>query len=172
MTMRFAKPALTVPGQLDLLRQRGLQIRDPDRAEWLPRTTTLFRLTPYMRPFQRPGDPEHRFLDGARLSDIVAVHRFDSELQQLVMAAIEPIEVAVRAATTNHMAQAHGTHCYMGYHLFGREYDHARLLNELRGQAEQEQKSLPREQLQIGKRRSDTATKQRQIEKRNRDNYS
>lgn len=96
----FSKPSLTPA----LLKKRGLAVNDPERAQRLLEVNTLFRLSPYMRPFQDPGDAEHRFLPGSCLADIVSIYRFDGELRQLMMVAIERIEVAIRAGISNIMA--------------------------------------------------------------------
>ena len=52
----FDKPALHVEQQLELLKQRGLQVANDDSAMRFLEVVTLFRLSPYMRPFQQP-DP-------------------------------------------------------------------------------------------------------------------
>ncbi|WP_458131136.1 Abi family protein [Pseudomonas sp. R3-41] len=57
---------------------------------------TLFRLSPYMRPFQEPG-PEHTFKPGSTLKAIVDIYRFDGSLRRITMDAIERVEVAIRA---------------------------------------------------------------------------
>ncbi len=169
--MQFAKPPLTVDGQLNLLLRRGLQVSNPQRARSLLRSTTLFRLTPYMRPFQIADDPEHSFRANARLAEIVDIYRFDSELRQLVMAAIERIEVAVRAAISNHMAPQYGAHWYMDERLFNRRYDHARLLHDIELQLQEERRKFAREMEQIEKSAASPEVKQQRIENRKRDNY-
>jgi len=54
----FDKPALSVEQQLELLKQRGLQVVNDDRAMRFLEVVTLFRLSPYMGPFQETN-PEH-----------------------------------------------------------------------------------------------------------------
>ncbi|WP_241001518.1 hypothetical protein [Pseudomonas viridiflava] len=49
----FEKPALSVEQQLELLKQRGLHVANDDRAMRFLEVVTLFRLSPYMRPFQK-----------------------------------------------------------------------------------------------------------------------
>lgn len=109
----FDRPPLEPAEQLQLLEARGLQISDRDRALRLLEVTSLFRLTPYMRPFQFREDAERRFRPGARLADVVSVYSLDAELRHAVMVAIERIEVALRACISNSMAPRHGAHWYI-----------------------------------------------------------
>lgn len=168
---RFAKPALTAGEQLDLLIERGLHINDRERALRLLEVTTSFRLSPYMRPFQYPDDPEHRFKPNARLSDIMQVYRFDSDLRQLVMVAIERVEIAVRTGISNHMACTYGTHWYLTPARFKAHFDHSRLLTELNDKLVKETRQYHRETERIERAKVPEEIKQVRKESRKRDNY-
>jgi len=168
----FEKPPLTIEGQMQLLKDRGLTILDEGRASRFLEVVSLFRLSPYMRPFQHAGNPDHQFQDGATLRQIVTVYRFDRELRNLVMDALERVEVAVRASITNHMAPAYAdSHWYLKPENFKAQYNHQRLLDELSSKLEEERRHFERETNRIqGSRASDEAKAQR-IEHRKRDNY-
>ena len=168
---RFQKIPLTPQQQLDHLRGRGLTIRDPARALRLLEVTSYFRLTPYMRPFQVRGDDGRMFEEGARLDQVVALYEFDSQLRQVVMAGIERIEVAVRAAIDNHMAPAHGAHWYMDWRSFNRKYKHGLLLNGLQNQLANESAKFKRECQRIENSRARPEVKRERIDSRKRDNY-
>ena len=94
----FTKPAIDVEEQLQLLKSRGLKILDESRARCFLQAVSFFRLTPYMRPFQQPDDPQHHFRPGAGFRDLSRLYDFDRRLRLLVMDAIERVEVAARAA--------------------------------------------------------------------------
>ncbi|WP_017429345.1 hypothetical protein [Vreelandella jeotgali] len=64
----FSKPPLTPEQQLALLEARGLTVNDPERAQRLLEVNTLFRLSPYMRPFQ---DSNRCRLDNVRSAPAV-----------------------------------------------------------------------------------------------------
>lgn len=168
---RFTKPPLTPAQQLSLLEARGLIINDRDRARRLLEVTTLFRLSPYMRPFQHLDDHEHRFKTGAKLAEIVNVYRFDSDLRQLLMVAIERVEVAVRACISNVMAPRYGTHWYMERTNFRKHYDHARMLAELESLLHKERRQFERDVEQIKRSRASEQVKRQRIDRRMRDNY-
>ena len=129
----FTKPATTVAEQLDLLKARGLLIRDEARAAHFLEVVSFFRLTPYMRPFQVVGHPDHAFLPGAGFRQLSQLYDFDRRLRLLVMDALERIEVAARAAISNHMGPQHGAHWYLQQTLFKHRYDHSRLLSTVEG---------------------------------------
>lgn len=169
----FKKPPLAVEEQLQLLKERGLTIRDDERAAALLEVVSLFRLSPYMRPFQHAGNPDHRFLEGATLADIVTLYRFDRELRNLVMDALERVEVAVRARIGNTMAIRYDdAHWYLQRTHFKRHFDHARLLDELKQKLEREREHFAKEVDRIGSSRAHESLKRQRIERRMRDNYS
>lgn len=169
---RFDKPALSVPDQLELLKSRGLTILNEDRARQFLEVVALFRLSPYMRPFQVPNDPEHHFRPESTLREIVSIYRFDGAMRHLVMDAIERVEVAMRACISNHMATAYGAHWYLAPAHFKTGYAHPRLLDELTRQLEEEQKQFTKEQDRIQHSRADAIIKAKPIESRKRDNYA
>ena len=57
----FTKPAIEVAEQIQLLKNRGLNIQDEQRAILFLEAVSFFRLTPYMRPFQVEGNSQHQF---------------------------------------------------------------------------------------------------------------
>lgn len=167
----FTKPPLDELGQLELLESRGLQIQDRTRARRLLGVATLFRLTPYMRPFQDAADPEHAFRPGTRLTQIIDIYRFDSLLRQQVMGALERVEVAVRAALSNHMATQYGAHWYTDSGCFNRKYDHSRLVAEMSNLMQVERQKFEHERALIERSRVPDHVKQLRVENRKRDNY-
>lgn len=127
----FTKPATTVAEQMALLKARGLIIRDEARTEHFLEAVSFFRLTPYMRPFQEAGNPDHVFLPGTGFRQLSQLYDFDRRLRLLVMDAMERVEVAARAAISNHMGPAQGAHWYLHRDLFKDRFDHPRLLSTI-----------------------------------------
>ena len=168
---RFIKPPLTPQEQLALLQSRGLHIQDPERALRLLEVTTLFRLSPYMRPFQYPDSSEHHFRPGAQLNEIVRFYEFDSQLRQLVMAAIERVEVAIRATVSNWMAPKYGAHWYMEAGHFNSSYDHSKLLKTIRDKLNSERQKFEPECRAIQKSHASAEIRSARIEARKCDNY-
>lgn len=103
---RYTKPALTEEQLLARLTDRGLVV--PERAEALRslRHVGYYRLSPYLIPFRETPSSD-RLLQGTTIGQVLDLYGFDRELRLLVMDAIERVEVAVRAALTDHMATAY-----------------------------------------------------------------
>jgi len=168
----FDKPALSVAEQLQLLKDRGLTINSDERAARFFEVVSLFRLSPYMRPFQHTGNPDHQFHEGSTLRQIVMIYRFDSELRNLVMEALERVEVATRACISNHMSPKYGTHWYLDNANFRREYNHQRLIDELDTKLNEERRHFQREEQRIQRSNAPQEVKDRRIEHRKRENYA
>ncbi|RME58602.1 Abi family protein [Candidatus Parcubacteria bacterium] len=168
----FSKPPLSIPEQIALLKRRGLTIQNEARAASLFEVISLFRLTPYMRPFQRAGDPEHRFFEGITLHQIIRLYRFDQALRNLMMDSLERVEVGVRAVLGNAMAVHYGdAHWYMNPGHFRRNFDHDRLLDEIRSKLDKERSQFHKEVDRITNSRVPEGVKRQRIEQRKRDNY-
>jgi len=166
----FDKPALNVAEQIELLMKRGLSIRDETRAAALLEVVSLFRLSPYMRPFQQ--NPDHRFQTGSTLADIVTLYRFDRELRNLVMDAMDRVEVAARACISNAMASKYDDpHWYLKREHFKDSYNHSRLIAGLSSKMDEERGHFQREKSRVEHSRVPDTIKQQRIERRKRDNY-
>lgn len=166
----FDKPALHVEQQLELLKQRGLQVANDDSAMRFLEVVTLFRLSPYMRPFQQP-DPAHIFKAGSTLKSIVDIYRFDGTLRRITMDAIERVEVAIRATVSNHMCPKYGPDWIADKTVFSSSYTHSELLRPLREQLNKERRKFGREAERLRSSRHVDGALQQRIESRMRDNY-
>lgn len=130
----FEKPALSVDALVDQLAQRGLVMPDRERAGRYVRQLGYFRLSPYTIPFQQPPrTSEHRFKPGTEFDDVLDLYVFDRALRLLVMDALERVEVAIRAAITDHMATTYADpHWYTSVSHFDDEQRHLGLIGIVR----------------------------------------
>lgn len=94
--MRYSKPYLSIDEQIDLLKQRGLEIDMPDASNYL-RTIGFFRLSSYLHPLLEHPKENNIFKKGAKFSQAVYLYRFDRKLRFLLFSQIDKIEVATRA---------------------------------------------------------------------------
>ncbi|MFE4951377.1 Abi family protein [Leifsonia sp. NPDC056665] len=85
--------------QVELLRERGMDVGDQDAAGGLLQRVNYYRLSGYWYPFRRVhGDVrQDDFCTGTRLSDIVALYEFDARLRAATFAELARIELAIRA---------------------------------------------------------------------------
>ncbi len=141
--LTFDKPPLRLPDLAARLAARGLVIPDADRAARYLQHIGYYRISPYTIPLQR-GGPDHLFRVGATFDDILDLYAFDRALRLLVMDALERVEVAVRAAVTDHMSVTHSDpHWYMDPAHFGDAGRHARLVELVRRTCEERLSGKP-----------------------------
>ncbi|WP_311243832.1 Abi family protein [Microbacterium sp. WCS2018Hpa-23] len=128
----YDKQALSLDDLVLRMAERGLEIPDRERAARYLRHIGYFRLSPYTIPFQQ-GQPDHAFRIGAAFDDVLDLYVFDRALRLLVMDALERVEVAVRAALTDHMSTAYEEpHWYVEAAHFQNHGKHTGLLRIVR----------------------------------------
>ncbi|MGR6092275.1 Abi family protein [Brevibacterium sp. CSND-B09] len=100
--LRYDKPALELETLVDRLADRGLVVPDRDHTLRYLRHIGYYRLSSsYTIPFQQSGTDQF-FREGTSIDDVLDLYVFDRALRLLVMDALERVEVAVRAALTDH----------------------------------------------------------------------
>lgn len=104
--LHYGKNALSLDDLVARLADRGLHIPDRERTRRYLSNIGYFRLSPYTIPFQQAGTG-HRFREGTTFDQVLDLYVFDRALRLLVMDALERVEVAVRAALTDHMSTAY-----------------------------------------------------------------
>lgn len=142
-TLQYSKDALSLDALVERLSERGLTIDDSARAARYLRHIGYFRLSPYTIPFQQ-GGPNHLIRDGTTFDDVLDLYVFDRMLRLLVMDALERVEVAVRAALTDHMSTSYDDpHWYTDPVHFRNQGKHARLLQIVRKTCEDRLRGTP-----------------------------
>lgn len=133
---RYDKPPMESEALRDRLAARGLIIPDADRATRYIRHIGYYRLSPYSIPFQK-GHPDHLFHEGTSFDDVLDLYVFDRTLRLLVLDAIERIEVAIRAALTDHMSTTYDdSHWYTHAKHFRDGNKHEYLVKTIRKRCE------------------------------------
>jgi len=117
---RYAKPALTVPEQVDLLISRGLQGADKAELTAFLLRVSYYRLRGYTYPFQDNSGPDHPFYTATSWDQVLHCYAFDQQLRLLMLGAIEAIEVAFRAQLVLTFSNSHGAQWYEDSQLFYR----------------------------------------------------
>lgn len=99
------KPWKSIDEQLEILRSRGLQIDDGERAKRYLRRLGYYRLSGYWYPFRQFRKITERnaadlrsddFIEGTQFNDLIALYVFDKKLRLLALDALERIEMALR----------------------------------------------------------------------------
>jgi abortive infection bacteriophage resistance protein len=107
-TVKFAKPALTIDQQVDLLLSRGM-LGDREKMTRRLAVVSYYRLSGYW--FHRK-EPDDTFSPTTRFDVVWDQYIFDRKLRILVMDAVERIEVGLRTQFSYHHAHAHGPFGY------------------------------------------------------------
>jgi abortive infection bacteriophage resistance protein len=118
---KFTKPALTFQGQVDLLKSRGLRIKDEGRAIRHLSNISYYRLSAYMLPFKKreaDGTIVDIFREGTAWDDVYGLYKFDRKLRLLIFDAIERIEIALRTKIIYQLCHKYGSHWQDNEELF------------------------------------------------------
>lgn len=125
--MEYTKQPISIQDQIDLLKRRGLIIDDEQHAKDALSVISYFRLADYWRPMEA-SHTTHIFIEGTHFNDILKLYQFDKELKNMVFAAIQTIEIAMRTKIIHHFSIADGAFWYMDAHLFA---DHSLFASHL-----------------------------------------
>ncbi len=129
--LTYTNPPLDISSQIDLLKERGLSIPNPERASRYLKFIGFHRLSTYCLPFQHSADPEHHFKDKTEFEYVLDLYIFDRKLRAIAMDAIGRIEIALRTVINERMSLQHGTQWYTDPLHFKRKkhgFDHAQFI--------------------------------------------
>lgn len=141
--LTYDKPPLGLDELVSRLADRGLEIPDSGRARRYLQHIGYYRLSPYTIPFQQ-GGPDHLFRRSTAFDDVLDLYVFDRALRLLVMDALERVEVAVRAALTDHMGTTYNDpHWYTDVAHFQDSNQHAKFLEGVRRTCDERLRGTP-----------------------------
>lgn len=104
----FAKSYSTPSELVQLLRSRGLEIGNEQKAEHYLKSIGYYRLSAYMYPFLKSPKHEHLYKQGASFMQVMMLYRFDKKLRMFLLNEIEKVEIAIREAVMNITAEMTG----------------------------------------------------------------
>lgn len=98
----YKKEFKTFDEQLEILKQRKLNILNDNYALSKLQRINYYRLSAYFLPFQHPKNSENKdiFLEETKFEDIIQLYYFDCELRKIIFEAIESIEIYFRTQIT------------------------------------------------------------------------
>lgn len=113
----FDKPSLSIDDQVERLIDRGLEA-DPERLRAVLARISYYRLSGYLWWWYEDDAVGERFRPGTTLDSVLDLYRFDAELRALVLLLAHDIEVWLRGALANQLAEHHGADGYVQPELY------------------------------------------------------
>ncbi|TLS78031.1 Abi family protein [Mariprofundus erugo] len=128
--MKYAKPPLPIPEQIELLKQRGMQIADDGLAAHYLAHLNYYRLAAYWLPFEQ-DHASHQFKPGTTFDQVLDLYIFDRELRLLVLDAVERAEVSLRGRMASHLSCKYGAHAHLRSDLYANHRTYSYLTGKL-----------------------------------------
>ena len=125
--MREKAPA-TINEQIRILKLRGCVIEDEKKARDTLKYINYYRLANYFEPF---SVSKHKYEEGTTFEKIISVYEMDRKLRSILLAALEEIEIALRAAISNYHALKYGALGYLNPSSFNLSHNHQSFLSRI-----------------------------------------
>ena len=131
--MKYTKPSLSFGEQAELLIARGLVVEKSLLIERL-RTVSYYRISGYLYPYRQPSSDD--YIPGTKFETVWRHYAFDRRLRNIVMDAIERVEVCVRTRLICVHSQKYGPFGYCdSARLPGMSLDeHSQWLGDIRSE--------------------------------------
>lgn len=108
--MTQLKKPTTYQEQLDILKSRGIIIDDPNQCIAVLETVNYYRFTAYFLPFKRS---DGQYCENTQFSRVYRIYEFDRKLRSVLFAALEEVEIYLRAKLSYFYAHKYGAEGYM-----------------------------------------------------------
>lgn len=126
----FSKVPKTYAQQLQILKDRGLEVPDKDFALHCLEHLNYYRLSAYRFTFLKAGSTEE-FEPGTTFTDLWTLYDFDQTLRRLVIDASKRVEVSVRSRWAYTLAHKYGAFAFEDPSHFKNANGHQGMLNKL-----------------------------------------
>lgn len=114
--------------QIKKLRQRGCIIENEQLARDTLKHINYYRLSNYFEPF---SISKHQYEEGTTFEKILRIYEMDRKLRSILLAALEEVEITLRAAVSNYHALKYGAMGYLNPSSFDRSHNHQTFLARL-----------------------------------------
>jgi len=133
------KPPLTIKQQIEKLREKGCTVKDISFCEQVLSQINYYRLSAYFLPFkQKDGN----YFYGIDFNNIYQIYEFDRNLRNLLLEAIEEIEIFLRAKFTYFHAHKYGVTGYLDSANYYFKHDHNKFLDKIKNEINNNKKVL------------------------------
>ena len=130
-----------------MLKDRGLIVRDDNKAIAQLKVISYFRLANYFRPMEA-NKTTHIFKPNSYFENAVDLYKFDQELRTLLFNAIQTIEIALRSKMIHHISLQYGSFWFMDTSLFNNSSIFESCLSHIRQEVERSREDFIIEHLE------------------------
>lgn len=123
---RIKKPT-TFQEQVNILKNKGLQIEEEHQAIEILNRINYYRLSAYTLTYK----VDKKFLEGVSFDDVYNLYEFDKRLRNMIMGVLETIEVAFRIHIAYLIAHKYGATGYMDVANFINGRIHEELMQKI-----------------------------------------
>lgn len=116
-----AKIPSTIREQIAKMKERGCVFGDEKKARETLKYINYYRISNYFEPF---SVSKHKYEEGTTFEKIMQIYEMDRKLRSVLIAALEEIEIALRAAVSNFHALKYGATGYLNPSSFDRSHNH------------------------------------------------
>ena len=116
-----AKIPSTINEQIAKMKERGCIFGDEKRARETLKYINYYRISNYFEPF---SVSKHKYEEGTTFEKIMQIYEMDRKLRSVLIAALEEIEIALRAAVSNFHALKYGPTGYLNPSSFDHSHNH------------------------------------------------
>ena len=129
--MRYLKQPLDYPEILDLLKSRGLIIRDESKAIECLKVVSYFRIDNYFHPMES-DKVRHIFKPNSYFENAMDLYAFDRGLRELIFSAIQSVEISLRSKMIHHISLQYGAFWYMDENSFRNQAIYQKCLTQIK----------------------------------------
>jgi abortive infection bacteriophage resistance protein len=117
------KQPATYDAQIQKLRERGCEIRDEEFCKRVLSKVNYYRLSAYFLTYKQ-GDG--KYMPGTSFDKAYRIYEFDRKLRSILFAAVEAVEISIRAEIAYFHAHKYGALGYMDAASHNDKHDHER----------------------------------------------
>lgn len=127
------KPPATYKHMVNILKSRGLIIKNESKAIRILKRISYYRLTGYLLPYKVS---EEFYVEGTTFDQIVDLYHFDKRLRSLLLEILEYVEINMRSQISYHLAHKYGAECYKDASNFSfrTTYEYEKFTDKLDGE--------------------------------------
>lgn len=118
----------TIDEQIAKLKERGCLIENEKEARETLKYINYFRLSNYFEPF---SINKHKYEEGTSFGKIMRIYEMDRKLRSILIAALEEVEITLRAAISNYHALKYGALGYLNPSTFDRSHNHQSFVSRI-----------------------------------------